>query len=100
MAGAEGFEPSARGFGVAVEVRTLYKTSLVSQALTNLEQFVLSISDAFLMLSLSGAMHPSHRTMGIILYAVAFVNPLFYFLSIFLNISILYVWRIPAVGLL
>ena len=79
LAGAEGIEPSARGFGVAVEVRTLYKTSLVSQALTNLEQFVLSISDAFLMLSPSGAMHPSHRTMGIILYAVAFVNPLFLF---------------------
>ena len=83
MAGAEGFEPSARGFGVAVEVRTLHKTSLVSQALTNSEQFVPSISDAFLMLSSFGAVHPPHRTIEIILYAAAFVNPLFYFLSIF-----------------
>ena len=37
MAGAEGFEPSARGFGVAVEVPTLYKTSLVFQALVKSE---------------------------------------------------------------
>ena len=33
MAGAEGFEPSARGFGVAVEVYTLHKASLVSKHL-------------------------------------------------------------------
>jgi hypothetical protein len=35
MAGAEGFEPSARGFGVAGEVCTLYKTSLLSQTLAD-----------------------------------------------------------------
>ena len=35
MAGAEGFEPSARGFGVAVENDFLYNVPLLSQTLTN-----------------------------------------------------------------
>ena len=50
LAGAEGFEPSARGFGVAVEVYTLHKTSLVSQTLADLHRFTFRHSDAFLML--------------------------------------------------
>ena len=50
MAGAEGFEPSARGFGVAVEVYTLHKTSLVSQTLADLHRFTFRHSDAFLIL--------------------------------------------------
>jgi len=50
MAGAEGFEPSARGFGVAVEVYTLHKASLVSQTLADLHRFTFRHSDAFLIL--------------------------------------------------
>lgn len=53
------------------------------------------------MLSPFEAMHPSHRTIGIILYLAAFVNPLFYFLSIFFEyLSILYIWRMQAVEVL
>ena len=50
LAGAEGFEPSARGFGVAVEVYTLHKASLVSQTLADLHRFTFRHSDAFLIL--------------------------------------------------
>lgn len=35
MAGAEGLEPPARGFGVAVDNDSLYNVPLLSQTLTN-----------------------------------------------------------------
>ena len=89
---AEGFEPAARGFGVAVEVCTL-KASLLSQTLANSQYFVLYISDALLMLSSFRAMHLPRRTIEMsILCTIAFVNPLFLLLKYF------FVLILPAPG--
>ena len=79
MAGAEGFEPSARGFGVAVDIQLLRKVHLLPQAPTELLQHNLHVSDAQLMLSCLLSSSPPHRTVEIIPYPAAFVNPLFSF---------------------
>ena len=79
MAGAEGIEPSARGFGVAVDIQLLRKVHLLPQAPAELLQHNLHVSDAQLMLSCLLSSSPPHRTVEIIPYPAAFVNPLFSF---------------------
>ena len=70
MAGAEGIEPSARGFGVNVG-KSLHRNAFrLFQPLADLRRFAPLRSDAFLMLL-------PEQNKQVILCLAPFVNPLF-----------------------
>ena len=92
MAGAEGFEPSARGFGVAVEVYTLHKTSLVSQTLADLHRFTFRHSDAFLMLLPNRSNTPATQNNREFSWCLCFwQSPFFFFSRAFWSFHSLYI---------